>query len=140
MVPRLEVTDTLDDGAEEKILAELKAHNDVLFGAPSDRRGLYVPIRDEAGTVIGGLTGYTGRGFLHVEMLFIPEGMRGKRLAGRLLESAEIEAKARGCVGAYIDTANPDARRAYQRQGYEIIGTLADYPPGFSITWMAKRF
>ncbi|TPP12152.1 GNAT family N-acetyltransferase [Rhizobium glycinendophyticum] len=52
-------------------------------------------------------------------MLFISERLRGQRMAGRLLAMAEKEAKVRGCIGTYIDTVNPVARRTYERAGLE---------------------
>lgn len=135
----LELSDSVPAEAEATILAILKAHNDVMLG-PTDRRNLFIPLTDSQGQVDGGLVGYTGRGWLYVEMLFVPERLRRKGMACKLLQCAEQEARARGCIGAYIDTINPDARRAYERQGYEVFGRIDDFTRGFDITWMIKRF
>lgn len=134
----LAIVDDLPAADEANILAGLKAHNNVMLG-PTDRRNLAIPLRNEAGEVDGGLVGYTGRGWLCVEMLYVPERWRGQGLAGRLLQMAEDEARARGCVGAYIDTANPQARRAYERQGYQTFGMLENFIGDFHITWMKKQ-
>ena len=107
---------------------------------PTDRRDLFIPITADDGTVDGGLVGYTGRGWLYVEMLAVPERLRGKGLAGRLLALAEDEAKARGCIGAYIDTINPVARRAYERAGYQVFGRIDNFTRGLDICWLIKRF
>lgn len=139
MTDTLPLTDIVPDTAREAILSALKAHNNVLLG-PTDRRDLFVPLVDDDGEVDGGLVGYTGRGWLFVEMLFVPERLRRQGMAGRLLQTAEDEAKARGCKGAYIDTINPAARRAYRRQGYEVFGTLEDFTAGLSLTWLRKLF
>ncbi|MGG2478202.1 GNAT family N-acetyltransferase, partial [Rhizobium sp. BR5] len=48
--------------------------------------------------------------------------------------------KKRGCVGAYIDTMNPDALRLYERCGFTKIGALGPLSSGQSITWLEKRF
>lgn len=53
---------------------------------------------------------------------------------------AEEEAKKRGCMGAYIDTMNPDALRLYERCGFTKIGSLAPLSSGQAITWLEKRF
>ncbi len=134
----LTLSDTVPDEARDAIRDAILAHNDRMLG-PTDRRDLMIPIRDGEGKVEGGLVGYTGRGWLYVTLLYIPERLRGRGLAGRLLQMAEDEAKARGCTGAYIDTINPDARRAYERQGYEVFGALENFIGDFSITWMKKQ-
>lgn len=135
----LPLSDTVPDDARETILAGIKAHNNALLG-PTDRRDLFIPLTDAEAQVEGGLVGYTGRGWLYVEMLFVPEHRRGQGLAGALLQRAEDEAKARGCKGAYIDTINPEARRVYQRQGYAICGAIDNFTGDFSITWLRKLF
>ena len=139
MEPELKILDEAPAADEKAILDALKAYNDTLLG-PTDRRGLFIPLKDADGNTDGGLIGYTGRGWLYVEMLFVPERLRGKGLAGRLLQMAEDEAKARGCTGAYIDTINPKARSTYQRQGYTVFGALDNFFGDFSITWLMKRF
>jgi GNAT superfamily N-acetyltransferase len=99
-----------------------------------------VPIYDDCGNMLGGLIGYTGRGWLYVSMLFVPEEMRGRGVASRMLEMAEQEARARGCVGAYIDTMSPHALQVYLRGGYVEIGTLKGLVGGHCVTWLEKRF
>jgi GNAT superfamily N-acetyltransferase len=105
---------------------------------PSDRQVLAVLIRDTDGRVTGGLSGYTAWGWLFTQLLYIPEGERGKGLAGKILSRAEDEAAGRGCHCAWIDTFNPQALRAYLRQGYEIFGELPDFPKGSTRTFLRK--
>ena len=135
----LKLTEGVTDDEEDIILEHLKAYNIATFGQ-SDRRELAVPLHDEHGNLLGGLTGYTGRGWLYISMLFVPEDMRGKGLAGRMLDMAEQEARARGCIGAYIDTMNPEALKVYLKQGYVEIGSLKSLAGGHNITWLEKRF
>jgi GNAT superfamily N-acetyltransferase len=135
----LQLSDSVPADAEAAILAGLKAHNDIMLGQ-TDRRNLFIPLTDGEGHFDGGLVGYTGRGWLYVEMLFVPERLRRQGMAGKLLQRAEREARDRGCIGAYIDTINPDACRAYQRQGYDVFGRIDNFTQGFDITWMIKRF
>ena len=138
MSEKLNLTDTVPDEARETILAGIKAHNDTMLG-PTDRRDIFIPLKDDEGKTVGGLVGYTGRGWLFVSMLFVPEHLRGQGLASALLQRAEDEARARGCTGAYIDTINPQARRAYMRQGYEVFGALDKFTGDFSLTWLKKK-
>lgn len=137
--PKLELLDSIPPEDERAVLAALRAHNNRMLG-PTDRRDLSIPIRDAEGKTEGGLIGYTGRGWLCVELLFVPELYRGRGLAGKLLQMAEDEAKARGCKGAYIDTINPAALRAYERQGYKAFGRIDNFSGDYAITWLMKRF
>ncbi|NWJ26808.1 GNAT family N-acetyltransferase [Rhizobium sp. RM] len=133
------LSDVADAEAEKAIRDPLVAYNVARFGE-SDRRELLITIRNDDGTVTGGLVGYTGRGWLYVQLLFVPEDMRGQGTAPKLLAMAEEEAKNRGCIGAYIDTMNPDALRLYERSGFTRIGALSPLSSGQSITWLEKRF
>lgn len=133
-----DLTDAPSDGDMAVIMTGLTAFNTVDVGA-SDRRPLAVLIRGDEDQVIGGMFGYTGWGWLFTQWLFVPEDLRGQGMAGRMLAKAEAEAIARGCHGAWIDTFNPQALRAYQRQGYRIFGELPDFPPGRSRTFLQKR-
>lgn len=135
----LKLTEGMSADEEDFILERLKTHNVMAFG-PSNRQELAVPLHDKDGNLIGGLTGYTGRGWLYVSMLYIPEELRGLGLAGRMLDMAEAEARARGAIGAYIDTMNPAALKLYLKQGYAEIGTLKGLEGGHSVTWLQKRF
>lgn len=104
----------------------LTAFNEGEVG-PSDRKLLAVVIRDESGTVIGGLSGYTSWGWLFTQLLFIPESLRGKGMAAKLLTEAENEARTRGCKGAWIDTFNPAALKAYKSHGYQVFGEIPNF-------------
>ncbi|MBY4632533.1 GNAT family N-acetyltransferase [Rhizobium croatiense] len=106
---------------------------------PSDRRPLAILIRDADGKVTGGLSGFTAWGWLFVQMLYLPETLRGAGIAGRILAQAEKEAKARGCHGAWIDTFSPRALRAYLRRGYEVFGELEDFPQGRMRSFLRKK-
>ncbi|MBY2938611.1 MULTISPECIES: GNAT family N-acetyltransferase [Rhizobium] len=116
----------------------LSAFNNSDVG-PSDRQPLAVLIRDTDGKVTGGLSGFTAWGWLFTQMLYIPDTLRGTGISGNILEKAEEEAKARGCRGAWIDTFNPQALRAYLRQGYEVFGELKDFPEGRTRSFLRKN-
>ncbi len=116
----------------------LTAFNEADVG-PADRRLLAVVVRDEAGSIVAGVSGYTAWGWLYVQWLWVAEEQRGAGLAGRMLAAAETDAKARGCHGAYIDTFSPVALKTYQRAGYLPFGALEDFPPGRTRTFLQKR-
>lgn len=135
---KIDVTDTPSESELAAISEGLTAFNAIDVG-PSGRQPLAVLIRDDAGKAIGGISGYTAWGWLFTQWLFVPETLRGQGMAGKLLDAAEQEASARGCFGAWIDTFNPQALKAYQRQGYAIFGELPDFPAGRSRFFLQKK-
>lgn len=132
---------TLTDAPEDNILKAiadgLTAFNEHDVG-PSARRPLVVSITDEDGKILGGMSGYTAWGWLYIQWLWLDEPLRGQKLAGRLLQMAEAEAVKRGCQAAFIDTFNPIALKAYERQGYEVFGQLPEFPKGRTRSFLKK--
>ena len=116
------------------LLAFIRAEAGVV-GTP-----LAVLVRDETGDVVGGLTGRTSAAWLFVELLWLPEALRGTGLGTRLMMEAEAEAVRRGCIGAHLDTFDFQAPGFYRKLGYEVFGSIEDHPPGRMRFWMRKRF
>ena len=116
----------------------LTAFNEADVG-PADRRPLAVVVRDDAGSIVAGISGYTAWGWLYVQWLWVAEAQRGAGLAGRMLAAAEAEARTRGCHGAYIDTFSPVALKTYQRAGYVPFGALENFPEGRTRTFLQKK-
>lgn len=133
----IRVTGTPSAGDLEIIGRGLSAFNDADVG-PADRTALAVLVRNDAGELVAGISGYTGWGWLYVQWLWVAEDQRGQRLAGRMLTAAETEARARGCHGAYIDTFSPVALKTYERAGYAPFGKLDDFPKGRTRTFLQK--
>lgn len=133
----ISLTATPEQSDLAAISGPLTAFNDADAG-PSNRMPLAVLVRDADETLVAGLSGYTGWGWLYVQWLWVAETARGRKLAGRMLDMAEKEARTRGCYGAYIDTFNPVALKAYQRAGYVCFGELADFPRGRTRTFLQK--
>jgi GNAT superfamily N-acetyltransferase len=135
---KIEVTASPSQDEVDIIGTGLAAFNEADVG-PADRMPLAVLVRDDAGAIVGGISGYTAWGWLYIQWLWIAEPQRGRGIAGRVLAAAETEASARGCHGAYIDTFNPTALKAYQRAGYEPFGALENFPKGRTRTFLQKR-
>ena len=133
----LTVTDAPTPAELETIGGGLSAFNESDVG-PADRVPLAVLVRDEASTVVAGISGYTAWGWLYVQWLWVSETQRGQGLAGRMLETAEEEARKRGCHGSYIDTFNPIALKTYGHAGYVPFGKLDDFPRGRTRTFLQK--
>ena len=66
----------------------LTAFNETDVG-PADRTLLAVLIRNHAGTVVAGVSGYTAWGWLYVQWLWVAEAQRGRGLTSRMLAAGE---------------------------------------------------
>jgi GNAT superfamily N-acetyltransferase len=121
----------------ETISQGLTVFNEADVG-PAYRSPLAVVVRDGDDSVVAGASGYTAWDWLYIQWLWVDERFRGQHLAARMLNAAEIEARARGCHNAWIDTFSPVALRVYERQGYMAFGALPDFPPGRTRTFLKK--
>ena len=137
MLPEIELTDAPLDPELAILNDGLVAFNAGLIGM-TDKRPLALLLRDADGRVIGGLSAVTARGWLIIDMIFVPEILRGNGLATRLLGMAEDEARNRGCHGSWLETVNPDAGRLYEKHGYAPFGQLPEFPVGHSLIFMEK--
>ena len=71
--------------------------------------------------------------------LWLDPSLGGRWLGTRLLAAAEAEAAARGCTQTVHFTFDFQARRLYERAGYELVGRVADFPSGADVLWYHKR-
>lgn len=123
----------------QRILTALEACSLAQIG-PARPEVLAVPITDDAGTVAGGLWGSTLFGWLYIQLLVVPEDLRGQGVGRGIVALAEAEARRRGCVGAYVQTFSFQAGGFYAKLGYTSYGVLHDYPPGHDLLHFCKRF
>src|SRR5262249_22969157 len=101
-------------------------------------RSLTLLARDDAGQLVGGLVGNTVWGWLQVKQLWVASSLRGQGHGMRLLLAAEDEAQRRGCHHALLDTFDFQARGFYERLGYSVFGSVADFPRRHERFFMAK--
>jgi GNAT superfamily N-acetyltransferase len=87
----------------------------------------------------GGIIGYILYRWLFIRMFYLPEDLRRGGLGAALIARAEQEARARGCVGIWLDTFSWQARPFYEKQGFRAFGTIEDFPPGASRHFLMKR-
>jgi GNAT superfamily N-acetyltransferase len=88
--------------------------------------------------VVGGVIGATYWEWLHVDLLWVRDDLRGRGFGHRLLLVAEEEARRRGAKNAYLDTFSFQAPGFYKRHGYRVFGQLEDFPPGHRRYFMTK--
>ena len=123
----------------EAVLGQLLRFN-AAHGYPGDAQPLAVLLMGEGEGPAGGLWGRTGYGWLFVELLVVPEALRGRNLGAELLGRAETIAAERGCIGAWLTTFDFQARGFYEKLGYSLFGRIDDSPPGSARLFLSKRF
>lgn len=94
---------------------------------------------DENQNVIAGILGGTYWGWLHIDILWVDENFRSKKIGSRLLIAAENEAKKRGCHSVHVDTMSWQAPEFYKKHGYELISELDNIPNGYKKFHFIKR-
>jgi len=100
---------------------------------------LAVFVRD-AGEVVAGISGWTWGDCCELQSLWVEPNLRGRGLATKLLDAAEAEAVARGCVQTVHFTYEFQARALYERNGYKLVGRVKNFPSGTDVLWYHKRF
>jgi GNAT superfamily N-acetyltransferase len=100
---------------------------------------LAIFVRDTAGTVVAGVSGWTWGDCCELQSLWVAPSLRGRGVATRLLAAAEAEAAARGCAQTVHFTYDFQARALYEQNGYELAGRVRDFPSGADALWYRKR-
>ncbi len=107
---------------------------------PADWDPLCIALLGDDGGVEGGLYGATLYDWLAIELLFVPERLRSAGVGSQLIAEAEEQARARGCIGAWLDTFSFQARGFYEKLGYSLAGTIPDHPVGGARYFIMKRW
>ncbi len=89
--------------------------------------------------VAGGVLGEIYWGWLHVDLLWVEEELRGRGYGHRLLTRLETEARQRGAKHAYLDTFSFQAPDFYKGHGYQVFGELPEFPPGHQRYFLTKQ-
>jgi GNAT superfamily N-acetyltransferase len=128
----------IDEAARQFIVNGVDYYNIAATSLP-DYAPVNVVLRGERGDVLGGVLGQLWGGWLQVSYMWVAEAVRGAGYGTRLMEEAETYARARGAVGATVETHSFQARPFYERLGYEVFGTLDGYPPGHVKFFLRKN-
>lgn len=140
----IKVSDTADPLLREVVHEAIKAFNNQVSPAHKESRTRGVEALDIAvyaaqGRLVGALISDLYWGWLDIDHLWLHEDYRRQGLGARLLQTAEKEARRRGCRRAMLKTFSFQARGFYEKFGYRVTGQLDDYPPGESFYWMVKE-
>lgn len=136
---QLEVIEEQQPELVATLVAAVRDFNTATIGG-SGSLPLAVVARDEAGRLLGGVAGRTVYGHFLIDVLWVDASLRGTGVGRSLMEAAEQRARQRGCVAAQVDTLSFQAPGFYQRLGFEVIGTVPDFPKGHARHFLLKRY
>lgn len=138
MIPLITLTETAAATAAAVIGEGLNRYNREQAGT-WDSRGLNVLVCDpETHDVLGGILGRTSLGLCFLDLVFLPEHLRGQDVGTRMMTTAEEEARRRGCRAVVLYTISFQAPGFYEKRGYREFGRIACDPPGASRIFMVK--
>ncbi len=105
--------------------------------APGRDKRFAILLRDAEGTLVGGLDGVIGWDWLFVDNLWVGDALQHQGHGRDLLARGERYARERGCHSVWLETFQ--ALGFYRKCGYEVFGTLPDYPEGQTRYFLKKR-
>ncbi|MDD1015732.1 GNAT family N-acetyltransferase [Pseudomonas rubra] len=138
MTAHIEFTCSPSEQQREAILKPLRAHNISQAGEPQLQTFAWSLRDPHSGEASGGLYGKISSGWMFIELLAVPESLRGHGLGRDLMALAEARAREAGCLGIWLDTFSFQAPAFYRKLGFTVFGELADYPPGHTRYFMRK--
>lgn len=96
-------------------------------------------IDPDSGAPVGGAVGHGAFDWVFVELLHVPETLRGQGHGSRLMQAVEQFATDHRQAGIWLDTFSFQARPFYEKLGYTTFGTLEGHPRGSARYFMQKR-
>jgi GNAT superfamily N-acetyltransferase len=135
---RIDVEPDADPQDVRAVERGLEDFNLAQTGIPFSFERITVVVRDDDGTIWGGLLGGTYWGWLYISILWLHADLRGQGYGSRLVGMAEDIARERGCHHAHLDTMSFQALDFYLKLGYTEFGRLDDLPRGYSRIFLQK--
>ncbi len=96
-------------------------------------------VRNDRREIVAGLSGWTWARACEIRTLWVHPSLRGRGHGRALLESAEQEARARGCEVILVASYSFQAPAFYERCGFQLAWRLDDFPPGHHYCYLVKR-
>ena len=127
---------TEEEGAA--LAAPLLAFNRAAFPA-MDAQTVALILESNGERIEGGLWGEILYDWLRIDIVAVPENLRGAGIGTRLMVEAEAAARHAGCEGLWLDTFSFQARGFYEKLGFEIAGEIPNHPRGESRYFMRKQ-
>src|SRR5690349_11314552 len=86
-------------------------------------------IRNDGQEILAGLAGWVWASACEIQTLWVHPSLRGQGYGQRLLKAAEDKARECGCRVILISSYSFQAPSFYQKNGYELVWKLQDFPP-----------
>lgn len=96
-------------------------------------------LKDKDNFPKGALIGYFFRGALFISTLWISEKHRDKGYGTQLMGEAEHKAKEKRCGHIILNTHDFNAPEFYKKLGFEIAGSIPDFPKGNTHYYLFKK-
>jgi GNAT superfamily N-acetyltransferase len=87
----------------------------------------------------GGILGEIFWNWLHIDLLWVKEELRGQGYGHQLLTHMEEEARKLGAKNVFLDTFSFQAPEFYKKHGYRVFGELRDFPLGHQRFFLTKQ-
>jgi len=137
---KTEIIDDADGVFQNKLLQLLIAENTRNAGETTVERTIIRLYDSDNRATEGGIWTEILFDWMYIEVLYVPEPMRGCGFGSNLLRQVEEIAASRGCVGVWLETFEFQAPDFYLKNGYEIFATLDNYPIGSKRQFLRKVF
>lgn len=96
--------------------------------------------KNESDEIIAGISAYAVMWkILYVDVLWVHESYRNQGIGSSLLAQVEKDAKEFGCKVGHLDSFDFQGKGFYEKQGYQIFGTLEDAPEGHKEYFFSKK-
>jgi GNAT superfamily N-acetyltransferase len=138
MSPKYELTENPPAEAFQKMWTPLLKFNEGAVGNATARTLAVLLKEQETDELIGGLWARSLWGSLYIDIMFVPERLRGIGIGTSLLRRAEQEAIRRGCRQIWTDTYAFQARAFYEKSGFTVFGRLDGPTPIFPRFFLKK--
>lgn len=95
--------------------------------------------RDDDGKIIGGLRATCCWNTLHIELTWVSKEARGYGVGSDIVKKAELFALEHGFEQALLESTSWQAKPFYEKLGYQLMGSIKDYPKGHTCHFLTKK-
>jgi N-acetylglutamate synthase-like GNAT family acetyltransferase len=111
------------DGVQQALIAGIKVFNNAAVPNLNSHK-IVAAIRDDTGTVVGGVVGALGGDSVYMEVVWNDDSVRGTGMGREMMLLVEAEAKRLGAREAWLYTMSFQAKPFYEKLGYTQFGEL----------------
>ncbi|MAN77598.1 GNAT family N-acetyltransferase [Pelagibacterium flavum] len=124
----------------DAVLAPLAEASEKSRPGANVRRISFLLKDPHTGAAAGGLIGNAIYEWLFINLLAVPESLRGQGYGAELMARAESWAREQNLTGMWLDTFAFQAPEFYAKLGFTPFGTINDHPAGSRRIFFQKRF